>query len=31
VPLGRGRTILAWAAAVLFLLVFLPAPVRGVF
>jgi len=31
VPLGRGRTILGWAAAVVFLLVFLPAAVRGVF
>jgi membrane-associated protease RseP (regulator of RpoE activity) len=31
VPLGLGRRILGWAAAVIFLLVFLPTPVKGVF
>lgn len=31
VPLGPGRKALAWAAAVIFLLVFLPTPVQGVF
>jgi len=31
VPLGTGRRILGWASAVLFLLVFMPTPVRGIF
>ncbi|MBM4040102.1 MAG: site-2 protease family protein [Planctomycetes bacterium] len=31
VPLGMGRKILGWAAAAIFLLVFMPAPVRGIF
>ena len=31
VKLGRGRKVLGWAMMVLLLLLFLPAPVRGVF
>ena len=31
VPLGTGRKLLAWASVVIFLLVFMPAPVRGIF
>lgn len=31
VPLGPGRRALAWASVILFLLVFMPTPVRGVF